>query len=56
MENSIYNELLCREFGVDVSVIKILESGENTKQELRSLEKISDSFGKIVVTKSYAKP
>jgi predicted AAA+ superfamily ATPase len=85
MENIIYNELICREFNVDVGVVEYFYRGEDGKskranleidfiankgsqryyiqsaltvsdkdkreQEIRSLNRVGDSFKKIVVVK-----
>ena len=90
MENIIFNELISRNYSVDVGVVELTEttgdgkrhqkqceidfvvnkestkyyiqsaltmdSETKTKQELRSLLGVNDSFRKIVVTKTYAKP
>ncbi|PKL29341.1 MAG: ATPase [Spirochaetae bacterium HGW-Spirochaetae-2] len=90
MENIIFNELVSRNYNVDVGVVELTETSEDgkrhqrqceidfvvnkgstkyyiqsaltmdtetkTKQELRSLLGVNDSFKKIVVTKTYAKP
>lgn len=90
MENIIFNELVSRNYSVDVGVVELTETTEDgkrhqkqceidfvankgstkyyiqsaltmdsetkTKQELRSLLGVNDSFRKIVVTKTYAKP
>ena len=85
MENIIYNELICREFNVDVGVVEYFYRGDDGKskranleidfiankgsrkyyiqsaltvsdeekreQEIRSLNRVGDSFKKIVVVK-----
>jgi len=90
MENIIFNELVSRNYSVDVGVVELTETAEDgkrhqkhyeidfvvnkgstkyyiqsalimdtetkTKQELRSLLGVNDSFRKIVITKTHAKP
>ncbi|MGB4407144.1 MAG: ATP-binding protein [Sphaerochaeta sp.] len=90
MENIIFNELVYRNYSVDVGVVELTETAEDgkrhqkqceidfvvnkgskkyyiqsaltmdsemkAKQELRSLLGVNDSFRKIVVTKTQAKP
>ena len=55
MENIIYNELLCREFSVDVGMVEYCYKDEQKKskqaQEVKSLNRVGDSFKKIVVVK-----
>jgi predicted AAA+ superfamily ATPase len=90
MENIIFNELVCRNYSVDVGVVELTETAKDgirhqkqyeidfvvnkgltkyyiqsalimdtetkMKQELRSLLGVNDSFKKIVITKTHAKP
>lgn len=48
MENVIYNDYIQSAY--------LLETEEKTKQELRPLLKIRDSFKKIVITSNTSKP
>lgn len=67
MENIIYNELLCREYSVDVGVVEIVEkyyiqSALNVSEpskletELRPLKNTKDFFKKIIISKTSMKP
>jgi len=90
MENVIYNELLCRDFSVDVGVVEVREqdangirrqkqleidfvankgsrryyiqsafemnSDEKIEQEKKSIQKVNDSFKKIIVVKDDIMP
>ena len=67
MENVIYNELLCREYSVDVGVVEIVEkyyiqSALNVSEpskletELRPLKNTKDFFKKIIISKTSMKP
>ena len=67
MENIIYNELCNRDFSVDVGIVEYCYKDENKKskraqleidfvankgsKEVRSLNRVGDSFKKIVVVK-----
>lgn len=67
MENIIYNELLCREYSVDVGVVEIVEkyyiqSALNVSEpskletELRPLKNTKDFFKEIIISKTSMKP